>query len=458
MSPSLDQQRVRRGVPQDLEAEAAVLGCCLLAPAALDEAATLLDPEDFYGAGHKVIYKALLDLTRRGAPPDLQLLRAELEARDLLKQVGGLLALSRLVDEVTTTANVAWYARLVREKALLRSLLKALQDGEAEIQSQGGGGSAEELVDQVERRVYEATRKRAEGRLAPVSTAIGEFHTRLRLLRERGDSQAGLASGFEDLDAKTRGFHPGELTLLAARPSMGKTSLALCFARSMMSAGTKVAFFSLETPRDQIASNLLAQEAQLNGLSLRGGFLTSSEEKRLLDASERLCEQERLWIDDGGEQTLMQIRSATRRLIAAEGIGAVFIDYLQLLNLDSVRGREWRGGERYAEVGEISRGLKQLAREVEIPVIALAQLGRKVDDRKDHRPMVSDLRESGNLEQDADLILLLYRPAYYDKEADKDEALLVVGKNRHGPTGDVALSWDPRFMRFDPVTHEGEQA
>lgn len=445
MGLSTDEKRIRRLPPQDLDSEAAVLGCCLLSRKAMDQVLALLEPDDFYKSAHSVVFEVMLELGRLGIPVDIHLVQSTLKDKAVFDKIGGLAFLSSLLDAVSTPANSEFYAAKVREKAQLRGLLRTLQECEDLVYSAQGHSPASEIVEEVEGRVFEATRRRGQSQAVPLTEIISDVHAQLADIRENGAAQVGLQSGFDDLDHKTRGFHPGELTILAARPSMGKTSLALCFMRSFMTQGASVALFSIETPRWQIGRNLLSQEGGINGLRLRGGFLSELEEKLLMDASERFFERDAIFVDDDQALTLTRLRSEARRLKAKHDIRAIVIDYLQLLRL----GGQASADKRYVEVGEISRGLKQMARDLSIPVIALCQLNRKVEERSDKRPLMSDLREGGGIEQDADAILLLHRPHYYDQKEPKDLAKLILAKNRNGPTGEIALAWEPSFMRFE---------
>jgi replicative DNA helicase len=434
--------------PQDLDAEAAILGAILLHSDAADEVAQSLKPDQFYKKANSLIYETLLGLRNTGKPLDQIILKGELQKRGILEEVGGVSYLAELVDSVPSAANATYYARIVSEKSMLRNLISTT----AEIQDEAftSAESTDKVLDDAERRIFAVTQRRISTSAQPISAAITEVFDHLRNMRE-GTNKRGIPSGFGLLDDMTHGFHPGELTILAARPSMGKTSLALSFIRNMcLYEGKAAAFFSLEVPQLQVAANLLCNIAQVDSKQLRGGYIRRDDERRLLDAAELLSEA-RVYVDDCPALSTMELRAKGRRLKAQYDIGAIIIDYLQLMT-GSGNSRDGR----QVEVSEISRMLKALARELDIPVIALAQLSRKVEERPDHKPRMSDLRESGSIEQDADVVLLLYRAEYYrpDDESVKGLGQIVISKNRNGPTGEVNVSFQRQYTRFDNLSDQ----
>ena len=433
--------------PHSLDAERAVLGAMLIDPRAIDDVAEVVTPEHFYKAAHAAVYTVILELYKLNQPVDVVLVNEELQKRGELDKVGGTTALVELTETVPTSANAAYYAEVVRDYACRRQLIQVV----AEIQRDTfeDRGQTEELLDRTERRLFEVTQKRIRSEAVPVSSVVQEAFERLELVR-KGGGVVGQPSGLSDLDDLTQGFQPGEMTILAARPSMGKTTLALNILRNVtVYHGRSAVFFSLEMPRLQVTTNLLCGLAKIDGHRLRGGYLTREEERQFLDAAEVLMPAQ-LYIDDTPGLSTMDLRAKARRLKAQKGIDLIMIDYLQLMSGSAVAARE----SRQQEVSEISRMTKALARELNIPIIALAQLSRKVEERKDHKPMMSDLRESGSIEQDADMIMLLSRPEYYesDKEELKNRAYVEVAKNRNGPTGSVELAFFREHNRFEPLT------
>ena len=435
---------LRNVPPHSLDAERAVLGALLIDPRAIDDVAEAVQPAHFYKPAHGAIYQVVLDLWKADQPIDVVLVNEELSRRGELEQIGGTAALVELTETVPTAANAAYYAEVVRDYACRRQLIQVV----AEIQKDAfeDRGLTEELLDRTEKRLFEVTQKRIRSDAVPVSTVVQEAFERLELVR-KGGGVVGIPSGLADLDELTQGFQPGEMTILAARPSMGKTTLALNILRNVsVYHGRAAVFFSLEMPRLQVTTNLLCGLAKIDGHRLRGGYLSREEERQFLDAAEVLMPAQ-LYIDDTPGLTTMDLRAKARRLKSQHDIDLIMVDYLQLMSGSAVAAKE----SRQQEVSEISRMTKALARELNIPIIALAQLSRKVEDRKDHKPMMSDLRESGSIEQDADLIMLLHRPGYYEpeKEEYKNQALVIVAKNRNGPVGEVPLLFFNSQMRFE---------
>lgn len=434
---------VEKVPPQDLDAESAVLGSILLHQEAADEVAQILKGEHFYRKSNGIIYDVLIKLRNEGKPLDQIILKGELQNQGLLEEVGGAGYVAELVDAVPSAANAEYYANIVSEKAMLRQLIAT----SAEIQDDcfTSTDTTDKILDGAEKRIFQVTQRRISSSATPIGDAIKEVFDHLNSLRE-GTDKRGIPSGFAYLDDMTHGFHPGELTILAARPSMGKTSLALSFIRNMcIYEGRAAVFFSLEMPRMQVATNLLCNIGRIDSKQLRGGFLRREDENRLIDAAE-LLSSAKIYIDDCPSLSTMELRAKGRRLKAQYDIDAIIIDYLQLMT-GSGNSRDGR----QVEVSEISRMLKSLARELEVPVLSLAQLSRKVEERPDHKPRMSDLRESGSIEQDADVILLLFREEYYkpDDESVRGLAKIVCAKNRNGPTGEIDVSFTRQYTRFD---------
>lgn len=431
-----DLQRVP---PQNLEAEQSVIGALLLDRDAAHKVAEIVEPEDFYREAHQLIYQAILDLLDSGEAVDTVTLSDRLRKRRELERVGGIAYLTTLVNSVPTAANAEHYARIVAEKALLRRLIGAATDIVRDVYE--GEEDVADLIDQAEQRIFQVAqgrRRQTHARLHDVLVAA--FEHLEKLSAHKGDV-VGIPTGFKRLDEMTTGLHPSELIILAARPSMGKTTLSLNMALNAARHGVPVAFFSLEMSREQLALRLLASEAAVNMQRLRTGYVSEDDWARLTRAASRLSEAP-FFIDDMPNISLMDLRARARRMKAEHDIGLVVVDYLQLMH---TRGR---AESRQQEISEISRSLKALARELHVPVVALSQLSRAVEQRQDRRPQLSDLRESGAIEQDADLVIFLWDNPEY-KESLLVEA--IIAKQRNGPTGGVQLVFNKDVGRFaDP--------
>ncbi|MFO7246385.1 MAG: replicative DNA helicase [Thermaerobacter sp.] len=425
--------------PQNLEAEQSVLGAVLLDRDAAHKVAEILEPEDFYRDAHRLIYQAVLDLLDSGEAVDTVTVSDRLRKRRELEAAGGVTYLTTLVNSVPTAANAEHYARIVSEKAMLRRLIAAATDIVRDVYE--GEEDVAGLIDKAEQRIFrvaQGRRRQTAVRLHDVLVAA--FEQLERLSAHKGDV-VGIPTGFKRLDEMTTGLHPSELIILAARPSVGKTTLSLNMALNAARHGVPVAFFSLEMSREQLALRLLASEAAVSMQRLRTGYVNEDDWSRLTRAASRLSEAP-FFIDDTPNISLMELRARARRLKAEHDIGLVVVDYLQLMH---TRGRF---ENRQQEISEISRSLKALARELDVPVIALSQLSRAVEQRQDRRPQLSDLRESGAIEQDADVVIFLW-----DNPEYRDSLLIeaIVAKQRNGPTGGVQLVFNKEVGRFaDP--------
>jgi replicative DNA helicase len=440
--------------PQAIEAEVSVLGAVLIAETALDQlqVEVRLRPDDFYFPKHASIFRAMLALADRSEPVDALTVSAELDRQGELEQVGGSAYIHSLPSGVPSAAHAAQYAQIVRDRARLRRLLAALRGAEDQVFT--FPGSARELFDKTEADIYKVAHEETTADLTRLDDILHEEIDKLELLSERGVALTGTPSGFTDLDDLTGGFQPGNLLILAARPAMGKSALALNIAQNAtLGKGTEgrgpvpVALFSLEMSRVEIAHRMLGAEAKISGDALRKGQV-KSDWRRVLLASEKLSKAP-LWIDDSSDLGIHELRAKVRRLKGRQrDLGLVIVDYLQLMRPEDSREN------RVLQIGNISRGLKLLAMELKIPVIALSQLSRRLEERTDKRPMLSDLRESGSLEQDSDVVMFIYRASVYDKDEDQedapaaDEAELIVGKHRNGPIGTIKLVWQAQFARF----------
>jgi replicative DNA helicase len=424
--------------PQDLGAERAVLGSVLIDNSSLGDIVLIVRSEDFYRGSHQVIFETVSDLFDRGDAVDVVILRDELNRKGLLEKAGGEESLHDLADAVPTAANAEYYAKIVKDLALRRSVIRecslAIQ------QSYEGDMQGRELLDYAESLLFKLDRESESGD----STHIGEILT--PLFKDIDSGQAGLngvRTHFHELDDLTGGLHPSQLIIIAGRPSMGKTTFALNLAEQVgVVEKVPVVVFSLEMPKNQLVMNMLCSNARVNSHSLRRGQVQPDEWPKLSAAAGRLSDAP-IFIDDTPALTVLGLRAKVRRLKARHGVGLVIVDYLQLMDAP-------RAENRQQEISTISRSLKGLARELEIPVIAISQLNRSVDSREDRRPRMSDLRESGAIEQDADLILFLYRDEYYDpREDNQGIAEAIIRKQRNGPTGTVKLTFLSRFMRFE---------
>jgi replicative DNA helicase len=435
---------VARVPPHDLEAEKAVLSALLLDNAAIHAVYTELKPDDFYHPVHRQLYASMLTLTQESQPVDLHTLADRLNAQKQLDAVGGLVFLAELADYEATAANVVHHARIVRDKAVKRRLIATA----TEIVELGfeEGDRADTLLDQAESRIFEISSANARETFRPLATEMQRTFDYVDAIMGRGGELTGVPTGFKELDEKTGGLQRGDLIIIAARPSMGKTALALNIARNAaVVSHRKVAVFSLEMTAQALVIRLLSAEAEVDQSKFRTGFITSHEYRKLQDAAGRLSQAD-LWIDDSGAVTVLEMRAKCRRMKAERGLDLVMIDYLQLAHAD---GRTER---REQEISEISRGLKALAKELDLPVIALSQLNRGPENRpgKEKRPMLADLRESGAIEQDADLIGFIYRDEFYNRDdpSNQGQAELIISKQRNGPTGTVHLTFENRFARF----------
>jgi len=432
--------------PQNLEAEQSVLGSMLLAREAIDEVSDILTPQDFYRDSHRHIYEAILALYAKQEPVDLVTLAEELKSQGLLEKVGGASYLALLASMVPTAANARYYAQIVAEKSLLRSLITACT---AVIQQcYEGSEEAAALLDEAERLLLQLSERRRFDGFTHVKQVILEVIDQLDVLAKHKTGVTGIPT-FEDLDRYLSGLHKSDLIICAARPGMGKTAFCLNIAqKAAMKFNIPVAIFSLEMSKDQLTQRLLAAEAMVDQSKLRSGFLTAEDWQRVTLAAGKLAEAP-IYIDDTPGITVTEMRAKSRRLKAEKGLGLVIVDYLQLMQSHR------RVENRQQEISEISRSLKSLARELDVPVLALSQLSRAVEQSPNKRPQLSHLRESGSLEQDADVVLFIHRPDYYDPDsALRGIAEIIIAKHRHGPTGTVELVFAAEYTRFLPLAKE----
>ncbi len=433
---------IERVPPQNIEAEQAVLGAVLIKKEALTEVQEILQPEDFYREAHRVVYSAMEDLFLHNEAVDLVTLTEQLRKRDQLEKVGGLAFVTALANSVPTAANVSYHARIVREKADLRNLIDAATEiaGKAYEDSD----EVETIMDEAEKRILSVASNRKGGDFEPIKTILMNSIDRISTLYESKGGLTGLSTGFKDLDQLTSGLQPSDLVLVAARPSMGKTAFTLNIAVHAALREHSVAFFSLEMSKEQLVQRMLCSEGAIDSQRLRTGQLEDEEWGKLIATADKLSKAQ-IYIDDTPGITVMELRSKARRLKAEHGLELVVIDYLQLM-----QGRSSRSGDnRQQEISEISRSLKALARELNVPVVALSQLSRSVESRQVKKPMLSDLRESGSLEQDADIVMFLYREDYYDQDTEnKNITEVIIAKHRNGPVDTVNLFFQKEFTKF----------
>jgi replicative DNA helicase len=434
--------------PHDLEAEKAVIGAMLVSEAAVAAVAERLSSEDFYSEVHRIIHRAMMRLYSRGDPIDQLTLTNELRSIGEFDRVGGRAYVFQIVESVPTAANAARYAEIVRGKALLRAVIdvgsRIAEDAFREPED------VSEALDAAEQMVYDVSNRTLREHLAPVSElAPGALEMIQRLYEQEGEI-TGVETGFEDLDRLTTGFHNSDLVILAARPAMGKTAFALnSIWHAAGQRGRPVAIFSLEMSKEQLVQRLISQTTRIPAQALRSGNVKAEDWPRLVRGVAEVSRAP-IWIDDTAGVTLMEIRAKVRRLASQLGargeppLALVVVDYLQLMI-----GGGSRSENRQQEIAEISRGLKVLARDLDVPVLAIAQLSRAVEQRHDKRPLLSDLRDSGAIEQDADMVMFLYRDEYYNPDSDdKGIAEVIIGKHRNGPTGKVQLAWMEQYTKF----------
>ena len=447
----MEENQTHRLPPQNLEAEMSVLGGVMLENEALNRALEFLRTEDFYRESHRKIFNALIILGDKNEPADLVTLTAVLKDRGELEAVGGSTYLATLVDYVPTAANINYYCKLVKEKAVARKLIEASTN----IATRGyEGGDMEEILDQAEKAIFEISENRIRPSYYPVKDILKDTFKSIEALYERKELVTGVPTGYHDLDKMTAGLQPSDLVIVAGRPSMGKTAFALNlveYATTHADNSVPAVIFSLEMSKEQLVQRMLCSLAKVDAGRLRTGHLRESDWPKLTMAAGQLNETQ-IFIDDTPAISVLELRSKARRLKAEHGLGLIIVDYLQLMRGSNPESRQ-------QEISEISRSLKALAKELAVPVVALSQLNRSLESRTDKRPMMADLRESGAIEQDADVIMFVYRESVYcedcksrertcEKGHDKD-AEIIIGKQRNGPIGTVHLTFRGEFTRFE---------
>jgi replicative DNA helicase len=452
------RERYDREPPYSLQAEVSVLGGLLIDPESMVRIEDVVDDSMFYREAHRILFRAMRHLHEKRGGIDVVTVADHLTGTAELERAGGVEYLAELLDAVPTAANIQYHAELVRDKALLRRLVD-VSTGIIRDVYEPGDRSVDELVDQAEARIFQVAESHDRGGFIWIKDLLWEAFENIERLQKSDTGLTGVPSGFQGLDRKTTGFQSGDLVIVAARPAMGKTSWVLNVAQNAaIEHKVPVAIFSLEMSKEQLVQRLLCSEARVDALKLRTGRLSPSDYQRIGTAGAKLNTAP-IWIDDAPGATVLEMRAKARRLKAEAGLGLLVVDYLQLMQGTG------RLESRQQEVSQISRGLKALARELQVPLVALSQLSRGPEQRTDHRPQLSDLRDSGSIEQDADVVMFLYRPEYYSSDGlDKDgnslegKSELIVGKQRNGPTGTVNLYFHKTYTRFDEMAPEPEEA
>jgi replicative DNA helicase len=435
--------------PQNIEAEQSILGAILIDNDALPRALEIIDIDDFYRQSHRMIFNAMVELFEKNEPIDLITITDCLKRREEIDAVGGVSYLSSLVNMIPTAANIKYHSKIVRERALLRGLLRSANEIASRVYEDNF--EAEELVDYAEKSIFDVSDKRIKASFVTLKEVIKSSFEMIEHLYDKKEVITGIPSGFRDLDDLTTGFQKGDLVVVGGRPSMGKTALALNIAQYVgLEVKEPVAIFSLEMAKEQLAFRMLCSEAMVNSNSIRKGFIKKEDWHKLTSAASNLTGAP-IFIDDSSAITVLELRAKARRLKMEHGLSLVIVDYLQLMKGKGSFER------REQEISDISRSLKALAKELNVPVVAVSQLNRSVEQRRPPKPILADLRESGAIEQDADVILFLYRNEIYNKDAKKGEAEVIVAKQRNGPTGIVNLTFISNCTRFLNRTDRGYQ-
>ena len=437
------EEEVRgRVMPHSIEAEQSVIGAMLMDADAIEIASEILREDDFYARQYGVLFAAITEMYRKGMAVDPVTLQTRLREKNLPPEVYSSGMIMELIDRVPTSANIKTYAEIVVEKSLLRKMIRANEEIAGSCYEQKD--EIEDIMNLAEKKVFEISQKRGGSDFVPIRQIVLNAMEKIEAASHIKGNVTGLSTGFTDLDSRTAGFQPSDLILIAARPSMGKTALVLNIAEHLVMRENRcVAIFSLEMSKEQLTNRLFAMESHVEAQKIRTGDLTEQEWGDLIEVAGNIGES-RLIIDDTPAITVQQMRSKCRKYKMEFGLEMIIIDYLQLM---SGSGRS--GDSRQQEISEISRSLKALARELNVPVVSLSQLSRAVESRADHRPMLSDLRESGAIEQDADVVMFIYRDDYYNQDSEKKGiAEIIIAKQRNGPIGTVELSWQPSLTKF----------
>ncbi len=442
---------MEKTLPQNIEAEEGVLGSIIIDPEAVVQVADFLRPDDFYRDAHRAIYQAVLDLYAERGPADLITLCDELQRRGRLDEIGGQAYIASLVNAVPTSVNVEFYARIVERSAIMRRLIHAASQIAALAYNEA---DATEALDKAEQLIFAVSQRYSRSDFDDIRTLLDEYYEKLDKLHEQRGALVGLPTGFIDLDKMTGGLQKSDLIILAARPAVGKSALALSLAyNTALRHKSRVAFFALEMSKEQLVQRLLSMDSGIDQQRLRTGMIEEEEWERISHSMGKLSQVE-IYIDDTAGISTMEMRSKARRLAAEQGIDLVIVDYLQLMQGHA----GGRNENRVQEISDISRNLKALARELNVPVLALSQLSRAVESRQSRVPQLSDLRESGSIEQDADIVVFIYRDEVYNPDSDrKNIADIIVAKHRNGPIGQFSLYFKPSQTLFRNLDLHGHQ-
>ena len=437
-----EESLLKRVLPHSIEAEQSVIGSMIMDREAITIASEVICGDDFYGRQYGVLFDAMVELNDEGKPVDLVTLQDRLREKDVPPEVSSLEFIRDLITAVPTSANIKYYANIVAEKSTLRKLIRLNE--EIANTCYTGKESLEVILEDTEKRVFELVQKRNTGEFVPIRQIVMNAMDKIEIASRNDGNVTGIATGFIDLDYRTAGMQPSDLILVAARPSMGKTAFVLNMAQYMaFNQNQTVAIFSLEMSKEQLVNRLFSMEARVDSQHLRTGKLSDAEWEKLIESA-GMIGRSNLIIDDTPGISISELRSKCRKYKLEHDLKIIIIDYLQLMS-GSGRGSD----SRQQEISDISRSLKALARELNVPVVALSQLSRAVEQRPDHRPMLSDLRESGAIEQDADVVMFIYRDDYYNKDTDKKGiAEIIIAKQRNGPIGTVELVWMPDYTKF----------
>ena len=439
---AMDEAVLKRVLPHSMEAEQSVIGSMIMDREAIVVASEQIIGEDFYNKSYGVLFDCMVELNEQGQPVDLVTLQNKLKEKDVPPEISSLEFIRDLITAVPTSANIKYYANIVAEKATLRRLIRLMEEIANNCYS--GKDSVEVLMEETEKKVFDLVQRRNTGDFVPIREVVMNAMDKIEKASHSNGSVTGIATGFIDLDYRTAGMQPSDLVLIAARPSMGKTAFVLNIAQYVAFHSREcVAIFSLEMSKEQLVNRLFAMESKVDSQHLRTGNLSDNEWEKLIESA-GMIGQSKLIIDDTPGISIAEMRSKCRKFKLEMDLKMIIIDYLQLMS-GSGRGSE----SRQQEISEISRSLKALARELQVPVLALSQLSRAVEQRPDHRPMLSDLRESGAIEQDADVVMFIYRDDYYNPDTEKKGiAEINIAKQRNGPIGTIDLVWLPEFTKF----------
>lgn len=442
----MDENVLKRILPHSEEAEQSVIGSMIIDREAIVVASEIVNPEDFYNRSYGTLFETMIELNDEGSPVDLVTLQNRLKEKDVPPEVCSLEFVRDLITSVPTSANIKYYANIVAEKATLRKLIRLNE--EIANTCYAGKESLEFILEDTEKRVFQLVQKRNTGDFVPIRQVVMNAMEKIETAAKNNGSVTGIPTGFRDLDYRTAGMQPSDLVLIAARPSMGKTAFVLNIAQHVAFKQNKsVAIFSLEMSKEQLVNRMFSLESSVDAQKLRVGQLNDQEWERLIESA-GVIGRSNLIIDDTPGISISELRSKCRKFKLEHNLSMIIIDYLQLMSGSG------RSDSRQQEISDISRSLKSVARELSVPVLALSQLSRAVEQRPDHRPMLSDLRESGAIEQDADVVMFIYRDDYYNHDTDKKGVSeIIIAKQRNGPIGTIELAWLPEYTKFANLEH-----